>query len=971
MPLNPAPCPQAIQTISKAFEDLRQTITPFDSRGFSETLIEDVRQAALKIEDQLAARQSLRNMKRLMPLFASLEHYGKVMGILCNGTPFLSWVWAPITLILRVASEYVEAFEKIIKGYSKMAEPLRRFQILGATFSKSKEFQQTLAVFYADILEFHKHAYVFVKRSGWKLIFLTSWGRFQRKFNGILEDMTRHEALIDKEANARNIADARQMREDLRSWREENLLTQRAADEELSSRQLAFVTSWLKVDESDQLAIFDALSVEGEAYPGTCDWLPNDESVRLFLKRHPSTALLWLQGIPGAGKSILSNRLIRFMELAKLPVVRHLCNHSFATSLTYENTMQQLVLQLIRNDVELISFVYETMVLGRKTPSKTALQKLILDIVSVSSKLSSQTDYMWIVVDGIDECRDDHQKAIINLLGLITSKAAKSNTTTFKVMISSRHTSTLAHLLKKSHIMSLGSRSGNVDHAIGAYVTARLRPVYEHLGEFGSTQADIEAIETSIVRKSDGMFLYAKLVVDYLTHNIIYNTAEIMNSVNELPEKIVDFYQKILSQILTHLDDRSITRLQLICSWMSYAKRPLRKHELLSALSYHFQEPFVTNLAPAHILVICDSLIVEKPNNTPAAAAIQHTQTVLACLIHGIKSLPGEETYDKSLSVIKGLHGLLVYATEYWIDYLQETCSPKTVVNHKPNFLDLLRILDEHLAVFHLPTTPTRNDGGQLDDDWTDQAMPHWPNVRFHITKEQSRRSSDHTNLAVDTQHSPSSLSPEGGIETTLTAYKKTIRNLLDKQYFSGVSAEHFESFKAQFRTTAFSCRFALCPYASRGFESFEKCRQHEASHEVRIKCEAPDCQYLAFHSRQALSRHVNRHHQVLPPRRRIRRQPRSVGPLRAVLSEEGPPNSVPDSGNSPPWLAGTIDRLDESLTQDSFFSPMGQGSSTPPHLLGKSGEPLPQTIALIGSTLNASLMHAPSRFTPCFRGLY
>ncbi|KXJ88104.1 hypothetical protein Micbo1qcDRAFT_151143 [Microdochium bolleyi] len=916
MPLKPAPCPKATQTIRKAFEDLRHTITPLDSRGFSEILIEDVRQAALKIEDQLAARQSLRNMKRLMPLFSGMEHYGKVMDILCNGTPYLSWVWAPITLILRVASEYVEAFEKIIKGYSKMAEPLRRFQILGTTFSKSKEFQQTLAVFYADILEFHKHAYVFVKRSGWKLIFLTSWGRFQRKFNGILEDMTRHEALIDKEANTRNIAEARQMRDDLRSWREENLLTQRAADEELSSRQLAFVTSWLKVDESDQLAIFDALSIEGEAYPGTCDWLPNDESVRLFLKRHPLTALLWLQGIPGAGKSILSNRLIRFMEVAKLPVVRHFCNHSFATSLTYDNIMQQLVLQLIRNDVELISFVYETMVLGRKTPSKATLQKLILDIVSVSSRLSSQIDYMWIVIDGIDECRDDHQKAIINLLGLITSKAAKSNTSTIKVMISSRHTSTLAHLLKKSHIMSLGSRSGSVDHAIGAYVTTRLHPVYERLGEFGSTQADIEAIETSIVRKSDGMFLYAKLVVDYLTHNIIYNTAEIMNSVNELPEKIVDFYHKILSQILTHLDDRSITRLRSICSWMSYAKRPLKKHELLSALSYHFQEPFATNLAPAHILVISQSRFLQSPSSplrtSPAAAAIEHTQTVLACLAYGIKSLPGEETYDKSLSVIKGLHGLLIYATEYWIDYLQETCSPEPVANHESSFLNLLRILDEQLVVFHLPTTPTRLDGGLIDDDWTDQAMPRWPSVRRHIAKEQFRRSFEPTNLAIgstaDTQRSLSHPLPEGGIEATLTAYKTTIRKLLGEQYFPGVSAEHFESFKAQYRTTAFTCRYALCPHASRGFDSFEKCRQHEASHKVRIKCEAPGCQYPAFPSRQALSRHVNKHHQVLPPRRRIRRQPKSTGLLRAALSDESLPSSVPHPKDLQDWLTLPLD---------------------------------------------------------------
>jgi hypothetical protein len=65
-----------------------------------------------------------------------------------------------------VASEFVEAFETIIKGYASIAEPLKRFEILGDAFISTPDFQQTLAVFYADILTFHKYAYKFVRRSG-------------------------------------------------------------------------------------------------------------------------------------------------------------------------------------------------------------------------------------------------------------------------------------------------------------------------------------------------------------------------------------------------------------------------------------------------------------------------------------------------------------------------------------------------------------------------------------------------------------------------------------------------------------------------------------------------------------------------------------------------------------------------------------------------------------------------------------
>jgi hypothetical protein len=164
MPLkNNAVSPLATRTMSTAFETLDQTITRQDSRGFSSVTLKQVENAALEIENQLAARQSLRNMRRLVPLFKGLGHYSRAVEILCNGTPFLPWIWAPITLILQIASEYVEGFEKIVNGYSRIAEPLGRFCLLSDTFSTNLDFQQTLAVFYADILLFHKQAYKFVR----------------------------------------------------------------------------------------------------------------------------------------------------------------------------------------------------------------------------------------------------------------------------------------------------------------------------------------------------------------------------------------------------------------------------------------------------------------------------------------------------------------------------------------------------------------------------------------------------------------------------------------------------------------------------------------------------------------------------------------------------------------------------------------------------------------------------------------
>jgi len=166
MPLKaPAPALRAgRRAIEDAFKDLERTISPAESRDFASTTLDDVRRAAIDLERQLAARQSLRNMRRLEPLFQGLNHYSKVIDVLCNGTSYLPWIWAPIKLILKISSDYTMAFDRIIKAYSRIAESLGRFHLLEASFKGKPQLYPVFVVFYADILRFHKAAYGFVAR---------------------------------------------------------------------------------------------------------------------------------------------------------------------------------------------------------------------------------------------------------------------------------------------------------------------------------------------------------------------------------------------------------------------------------------------------------------------------------------------------------------------------------------------------------------------------------------------------------------------------------------------------------------------------------------------------------------------------------------------------------------------------------------------------------------------------------------
>ncbi|KAF4546252.1 uncharacterized protein LTHEOB_4249 [Lasiodiplodia theobromae] len=155
---------QARDTVSKAFERFQSTVTPEHARNFNNTTLKDVRDAARQIEAELAARQSLKNMKRLYSFFQGIECYSKSIEVLCNGTPYLPWVWAPVKLMLQLSMDYVDALDKLIDAYRKIADSLPSLDRLSSALKDNHDFQAVLADLYGDILEFHRYAYKFVTR---------------------------------------------------------------------------------------------------------------------------------------------------------------------------------------------------------------------------------------------------------------------------------------------------------------------------------------------------------------------------------------------------------------------------------------------------------------------------------------------------------------------------------------------------------------------------------------------------------------------------------------------------------------------------------------------------------------------------------------------------------------------------------------------------------------------------------------
>jgi hypothetical protein len=109
-------------------------------------------------------------------------------------------------------------------------------------------------------------------------------------------------------------------------------------------------------------------------------------------------------------------------------------------------------------------------------------------------------------------------------------------------------------------------------------------------------------------------------------------------------------------------------------------------------------------------------------------------------------------------------------------------------------------------------------------------------------------------------------------LHDVLANYQASIKSLLLIQDFSGVTLEELELFKREFRTSAYTCRFPLCPRATAGFDTNELRLEHEATHTQRLRCLYPGCQYPPFMSARALKNHEIKCHETVQGRKRIRR---------------------------------------------------------------------------------------------------
>lgn len=312
--------------------------------------------------------------------------------------------------------------------------------------------------------------------------------------------------------------DVRHTKEELQAWREASNRRICQLDEERAHSHYQACVSWLQINDADQLAIFDTLFTEGDKYPGTCSWALQHRFVSSWLRREKGHALLWVQGMAGSGKSVLTTQISNFQRKSRCFVVQHHCAPSHASSTQYDQILKSLIMQLLRRSGDLLAFIYADCVLSKKEPSASTLEKIVRMIFEhCLSGDPEGLEYCWVIVDGLDSCDSDTQTKVLRLFRHITSKTSTSPHATVKALVASRSTPVILRETRQDRTVSLTKEAESLHDAIKQYAAQRVWSLKLKFHFFQMGHDAVQSIALKIADKSDGK-LAKVLLLEEETH---------------------------------------------------------------------------------------------------------------------------------------------------------------------------------------------------------------------------------------------------------------------------------------------------------------------------------------------------------------------------------------------------------------------------------------------------------------------
>ncbi|CEN59396.1 hypothetical protein ASPCAL01847 [Aspergillus calidoustus] len=476
----------------KALGRFTNSLSEEQKRDWAVTKYEDVEDAIDGIQRQYGEPKAMQNMFRVQSFLEAMNEYGKVVEVFLNCTPFVAYIWGPVKFVLQTASSWSDSLDILLGAYEDIGARAPSFLQYRLVFENNPRMRDMLERWYCDVLEFHFHALQFLTRPRWKQLFNSSWKVFNSKFKRILDSLERNKSLVESEKSSLTVYEIQNLRDD------------EAA----------------RFNETRLNGILNKINAPN-CYPDQGNFLDqrySSESGKWVLDNVNfkqwrealvgSNPLLYIHGIPGAGKTTLASFIVDALgSMQAAPVLFFYCRQKEKRKRTFVDVLRELLAQILSIDLALATLLSETYsAYDQRRFASASVVKEAAEVAFSSQRVS------YVVLDGLDECDVSEADKVLSWLISRQKQAPLGNDGHVRLLCLGQRTDLLQTALCSGLDISLDTQQRHKDD-IERYIQQRMQSISDDLSLDTNIQ---DSIVAKISGVANGMFLYAKVVLDNL-----------------------------------------------------------------------------------------------------------------------------------------------------------------------------------------------------------------------------------------------------------------------------------------------------------------------------------------------------------------------------------------------------------------------------------------------------------------------
>nr|KAK5442811.1 hypothetical protein LTR18_005488 [Exophiala xenobiotica] len=830
--------------------------------------IDDVYNATDALQKEQAKRGHLRHLSKIEPFLNGLKEYTAVIELFMQSKQdVLSLIWGPIKLLLQWTDCLKSSFDAIINTAGELGKLLPEFKAVGLLFKENALIKEVLVLFFRDILDFYLIALKFFSQS-------PMWPKQREKIKIVEAQIQRHTSLLRKETLLQHIQDAHNTR--LRLFEDFD-------KKEKALRQIEYNT--IANNMSPRAYGHELYRLRGEFCLGTEKWLIKDKTYKKWLDtKNTFDKIFWLQGIPGAGKTILSTAVITATQNIGKTIYAFL-SYRYSGSLSALSILHSLIFQLAADDEHLQEIVCQS--------GQEALTNNIDVAMELLKSLVCYAAPVYVVIDGLDEIQElERCKFLRQILSL--SEACEE----VRILISSRDEVDIKQLLKDHATIRVNLRNAG---SIQNFVNQRAREWFSERNFYPEVRSEIEGLLAPLASHAKGLFLYTKVVLSSVRY--MQTTDEINKYLRALPEDLKDAYARILSRIrdLRPLDlkDKALK----IIKWVGCAPTPMTTTELGQALLVRFsdEETATRSLSVVDFPRICGPIVevvddyvqfvhftvkdyIFSPNVPGHVSRTEATLSLASCLINYLcQTHHDPDLSDEAIAenVMTGAYCLHNLATTTWLDTLElYVCAQGSQPLSEEAIDAVERLFRDRLndAYANNATATSQPKLGCFKP--VSECMYGMLCEAAHF-RQMSKK--DTFNKADD--RGWTDLDPLTISQTSVQIYEQSNQILTDC-----ATNNHHECrcdvLRRHYGLRLFKCGFTSCQFHRHGFDSSSARRVHMKYHDRPWKCSVEGCEFAegGFLSRKMRDDHLDKYHTVQTTREQVYQSPPDADEIQPLL---------------------------------------------------------------------------------------